>query len=151
MIICLGIIGSIIIITVARSGWLTLAHRRSSKGSPLWACYLDIIYINPGLINPYYRLFIWWGNISVANYQCWGNHHNNEYPLSARVYQSGKIWFTSFVLVFNRNRWLRTPCLTRARSGGDAFWVTSHGRFLTLKDWIPNCQWHYRIQVNHWK
>lgn len=30
---------------------------------------------------------------------------------------------------------LRVPCLTRARAGVDAFWATSHGRFLTLKDW----------------
>ena len=29
---------------------------------------------------------------------------------------------------------LRVPCLTRARAGVDAFWATSHGRFLTLKD-----------------
>ena len=36
-------------ITSARSGLLTLAHRRSSKGNPLWVCYLDII------IYPYWN------------------------------------------------------------------------------------------------
>lgn len=87
-------------ITSARSGLLTLAHRRSSKGNPLWVCYLDIINYLPLL--------------------------KLEFPEDMKIV----CWVLAFI------HWLRTPCLTRARSGGDAFWVTSHGRFLNLKDWI---------------
>jgi hypothetical protein len=35
---------------------------------------------------------------------------------------------------------LRSPCLTRARGGGQSFWITSHGRYMNLQEpvWTNN-------------